>query len=94
MLLPMESHVHKKQLHDKIDRRRAQLEAARERMQKNAAMKGSERAHAVDDALLALKTHLGGDWNATSQMEALHLSSWLDSTEYLIEAADLAPHGS
>ena len=82
------------QLHDKIARRRWALEAARTRMAGSVETAGSEEAREVDDALSALTTHLGGEWNANGQVEALHLASWLDSTEHLAEAADFAAHGS
>lgn len=89
----MESRDVGKRLQSRIARRRSDLEAMRTRLAADVTSVGREHARAVDDALSVLDMRVGGEWNATGQMEALHLTSWLDSTEHLVEAADPAAHG-
>jgi hypothetical protein len=89
-LVWMESRDRGKRLHARIERRRGELEAVRTRLAADVTPAGCERARAVDDALSVLTTRTGSEWKATVQVEALHLASWLDSTEHLVEAADLA----
>jgi hypothetical protein len=93
MLLEVESRDDGKRLHARIARRRSELEAVRARLAPDVTPAGCERTRAVEDALSVLDTRTGGAWNATARMEALHLTSWLDSTEHLVEAADPAAHG-
>ena len=53
-------HEHKKQLHDRISERSAQLNLTLARLQADPGSASRERARAIEEALAALQTHVGG----------------------------------
>ena len=79
-------HEHKKQLHDRVLERRAQLEATLVASQDDEHFAKSERARAVENALAALRTHLTGGWEAIDSSESAALTRWLESSRFLFDA--------
>lgn len=84
-------HEHKKQLHDRISERSAQLKLTLERLQADPKNASSERARAIEEALAALQTHLGGGWDSVDEQESAALTKWLDSSRFLFDAPPTAP---
>ena len=76
---------HKKELHDKVVERREQLAASLAALQADPQNAKSERAGAVEAALAALQTHLGGGWEAIDEQESAALTRWLDSSRFLFD---------
>ena len=79
-------HEHKKQLHDRISERSAQLKLTLAGLQADTQNASSERARAIEEALAALQTHLGGGWDAIDEQESAALTRWLDSSRFLFDA--------
>jgi len=90
--LETDKHEHKKQLHDRITERRAQLSLSLGALQSNPLSATSERARAVEEALAALETHLGGGWESIDEQESAALTRWLESSRFLFDAPPTAPH--
>jgi hypothetical protein len=90
---PLETikHEHKKQLHDRISERCAQLKLSLAGLQSDPQNAASERARAVEDALAALETHLSGGWDSVDEQESASLTRWLESSRFLSDAAPAAP---
>ena len=88
--LEMIKHEHKKQLHDRVLERCAQLQASLVGLQADPDSAKSERARAVEDALAALQTHLSGGWESIDESESAALSRWLESSRFLFDA-ELVP---
>jgi len=84
-------HEHKKQLHDRISERSAQLNMTLAGLQANPRSASRERARAIEEALAALQTHLGGGWDSIDEQESAALTRWLDSSRFLFDAPPTAP---
>jgi hypothetical protein len=78
-------HEHKKELHDKVIARREQLAASLAALQADPQNAKSERAGAVEAALAALQTHLGGGWESIDEQESAALTRWLESSRFLFD---------
>jgi uncharacterized membrane protein YccC len=78
-------HEHKKQLHDRILERCAQLSATLVGLRTDAYNAASKRARAIEEALAALKTHLSGGWDSVDERESAELTRWLDSSRFLFD---------
>ena len=75
---------HKKQLHERVQERSAQLKATLLTLQADNAT--SDRARAIEDALAALETHTSGGWDAVDESESAAIGRWLDSSRFLFDA--------
>ena len=84
-------HEHKKQLHDRISERSAQLNQTLAGLQAAPKNASSERARAIEEALAALQTHVGGGWDSIDEQESAALTKWLDSSRFLVDAPPTAP---
>ena len=80
-------HEHKKELHDKVLERSAQLKASLLALQTDPQNAKSERARAVEGALAALETHLSGGWELIDASGSVALTTWLDSSRFLVDSA-------
>jgi hypothetical protein len=78
-------HQHKKQLHDRVVERRDELKAMLLGFQSDPPNAKSERALAIEGALAALQTHLGGGWDVIDESESAALTRWLDSSRFLFD---------
>jgi hypothetical protein len=74
---------HKKDLHDRVKERCAELSASLADLQTQNAK--SERARAVEEALAALQTHLTGNWETIDDSESAALTRWLESSRFLFD---------
>ena len=83
-------HEHKKELHDRVNERSAQLKASLIQMQTDADGARSERALAVEQALAALDTKMSSDWNAIDEAASAALSGWLESSKHLFDPGVVA----
>ena len=87
------SHEHKKELHERVTERRAQLNATLHGLQADAQNAKSERARAIEDALAALETHLSGGWDSIGETESAEVTRWIESSRFLFDepAMPVAP---
>jgi hypothetical protein len=86
----------KEQLHRRVEKRLAELTAAREKLTGQDGNR--ERAQAIETELQVARGSMSGGWDRIGQMEAAQLSQWLTKTEQLISkrpaAADAAAEAS
>ena len=78
-------HEHKKQLHDRVVERADELKAMLAGFKSDPEKAKSERAVAIERALAALETHLGGGWDVIDESEAAALTRWLESSRFLVD---------
>ena len=83
-------HERKKQLHDRVLERCAQLQASLFGLHSDPHTAKSERAHAVEQSLAALRTHLSGGWESIDECEALALTRWLRLSRFLVDGTSSA----
>jgi hypothetical protein len=76
---------HKKELHEKIEHRTAELKASLAHLQSDPKKAKSDRARAVEEALAALETHMGGGWDKIDESESAALSRWLETSRFLFD---------
>jgi hypothetical protein len=79
-------HEHKKELHDRVIERSAQLKASLIQLQTDSDGAKSERAQAVEQALAALDTKMSADWNTIDEAGSAALSTWLETSKHLFDA--------
>lgn len=84
-LVKTAKHAHKKQLHDRVVERRDRLKAMLLGFQSDPQNAKSERAVAIEAALAALQTHLGGGWEVIDESESAALTRWLESSRFLFD---------
>jgi hypothetical protein len=78
-------HEHKKQLRDRVVERSDELKAMLLGFQSDPHNAKSERALAIEGALAALQTHVGGGWEVIDESESAALTRWLDSSRFLFD---------
>jgi gas vesicle protein len=78
-------HEHKKQLHDRVIERGNELKAMLAGFKSDPQSAKSERAVAIEAALAALETHLGGGWDVIDESESAALTRWLESSRFLFD---------
>ena len=84
-------HEHKKQLHERISERRAQLGLTLSRLRTDPHDGGSIRARSIEEALAAVETHFSGGWDAIGELESVSLTRWLDTSRFLFDGTASPP---
>jgi hypothetical protein len=74
---------HKKQLHERVEARRQELECALSGLKSSDGTAPQEKVLAIETALQGLDAHLTGGWDRVSEVDAAQLAQWLEGTQYM-----------